>query len=98
MSESDLLTLLIWCEFKYNECHPFIIEQLSKNPPDLYLVCSPNIPWEFDSQRENPNDRLELFNIHLSKIKELGINFEIIEGNINKRFSQAKKILQNLQF
>tara|TARA_B100000768_G_scaffold45510_1_gene44324 strand:+ start:4256 stop:4789 length:534 start_codon:yes stop_codon:yes gene_type:complete len=98
ISDTDLLTLQIWSEYKYNNCHPFITENIKINPPDLYLICSPNIPWEFDSQRENPNDRLELFNIHLSKIKELGIDFEIIEGNINKRFSQAKKILQNLQF
>ena len=97
ISDTDLLTLLIWCEYKYNKCHSFIIESIKINPPDLYLICSPNIPWEPDPQRENPNDRLELFNIHLSKIKELGINFEIIEGNMSKRFSQVNKTLQNIQ-
>ena len=29
---------------------------------------------------------------------ELGIDFEIIEGDQYKRLNQAKKILQNLQF
>ena len=96
ISDTDLLTLLIWCEYKYNKCHSFIKESLTKNPPDLYLVCSPNIPWEFDSQRENPNDRSKLFNIHLKKIKELGIDFEIIEGNSSKRLIQTKNILQNI--
>ena len=80
------------------KCHPFIIENIKINPPDLYLICSPNIPWEFDLQRENPNDRIELYNIHLNKIKEMGVNFEIIEGDIPKRFIQSKKLLQNLQF
>ena len=74
------------------------MENLKINPPDLYLICSPNIPWEFDYQRENPNDRIELYNIHLDKIKEMGISFEIIEGNLSKRLNQAKKILQNLEF
>ena len=96
ISDTDLLTLLIWCEYKYDKCHSFIKESLTKNPPDFYLLCSPNIPWEFDSQRENPNNRVELFDIYLKKINELGIDFEIIEGNNSKRLIQAKNILQNI--
>ena len=96
ISDTDLLTLLIWCEYKYDKCHSFIKESLTKNPPDFYLLCSPNIPWEFDSQRENPNNRVELFNIYLKKIMELGIDFEIIEGNSSKRLIQTKNILQNI--
>lgn len=96
ISDTDLLTLLIWCEYKYDKCHSFIKESLTKNPPDFYLLCSPNIPWEFDSQRENPNNRVELFNIYLKKIMELGIDFEIIEGNRSKRLIQTKNILQNI--
>jgi nicotinamide riboside kinase len=98
ISDTDLLTLQIWCEYKYKKCHPFIIENIKINPPDLYLICSPNIPWDFDPQRENPHDRIELYNIHLDKIKEMGIDFEIIEGDLSKRLIQSKKILQNLQF
>ena len=97
ISDTGLLTLQIWCEYKYNKCHSFIIENIKINKPDLYLICSPNIPWEFDPQRENPNDRIELYNIYLDKIKQLGINYEIIEGSIPKRFSQVKKIFQNIQ-
>jgi len=97
VSDTDLLTLQIWCEYKYKKCHPFIIKNLKINPPDLYLICSPNIPWELDPQRENPHDRTELYNIHLNKIKELGISFEIIEGDLSKRLIQSKKILQNLK-
>lgn len=96
ISDTDLLTLLIWCEYKYDKCHSFIKESLTKNPPDFYLLCSPNIPWEFDSQRENPNNRVELFYIYLKKIMELGIDFEIIEGNSSKRLIQTKNILQNI--
>jgi len=96
ISDTDLLTLLIWCEYKYDKYHSFIKESLTKNPPDFYLLCSPNIPWEFDSQRENPNNRVELFNIYLKKIMELGIDFEIIEGNSSKRLIQTKNILQNI--
>ena len=29
------------------------------------------IPWEFDPQRENPNNKTELFNINLKKNQSL---------------------------
>ena len=91
--DTDLLTLLIWCEYKYKKCHPFILDQLI-NHPDLYLTCNPNIPGNLRSKR-NPNDRKELFNIHLRKIRELGVEFNI-EGYNSIRISQAKKILQKI--
>ena len=31
LADSDLLTLEIWCEFKYGKCHTFILENLSQN-------------------------------------------------------------------
>ena len=87
ISDTDLLTLQIWCEYKFQKCHPFIIENIKLNPPDLYLICSPNIPWEFDPQRENPKDRIELFNIHLNKIKEMGVNMLITGGKTKASYS-----------
>ena len=37
ISDTDLLTLEIWCEFKYQECHSFIKKNLRDHLPDIYL-------------------------------------------------------------
>ena len=38
----------------------------------LYILCYPDIPWEYDVQRENPfNDRLALFKLYEQEIKKL---------------------------
>ena len=59
----------MWCEYKYKKHDPFIIDKFKNNLSDLYLICIKKIPWEFDPQRENPNNKTELFNIYLKKIR-----------------------------
>lgn len=62
------------------------------------MLCSPDIPWEYDEQRENPVDRQDLFNIHLEKIKSLGVNYIMLEGSEIERLNNAKKILSSFVF
>ncbi len=96
IGDTDLLTLEIWCEFKYQKCHSLIKKNLRSNLPDIYLLCYPDIPWEYDLQRENPNDRLELFNIYEQKIKSLGVDYQIITGNLDLRLERAKTIINKI--
>ena len=96
LNDTDLLTLEIWCEFKYGKCHSFILDNLRNHLPNIYLLCYPDIPWEFDPQRENPNDRLDLFNIYENKIKYLKVEYHIIKGDIPKRLESAKTIINNI--
>ena len=94
-SDTDLLTLQIWCEYKYNKCHTFIKKELFGRLPDLYLLCSPDIPWEFDPQRENPYDRLNLFNIYKRKIEELNVDYVIIKGTMSERLKMIEQIIES---
>ena len=96
VSDTDLLTLEIWCEVKYKKCHSFIYDNLRKYLPDIYFLCSPDIPWEFDSQRENPNNRLELFKIYENKIKSLGVDYHIIKGDKAIRLNSVKTTINNI--
>jgi len=96
ISDTDLLTLEIWCEIKYEKCHSFISDNLRKHLPNIYLLCSSDIPWEFDSQRENPINRLELFNIYENKIKSLGVDYRIIKGDKAIRLNSVKTIINDI--
>ena len=96
ITDTDLLTLEIWCEFKYGKCHKFITNNLRNHLPDIYLLCFPDIRWEFDPQRENPNDRIDLFNIFESKIKALGVDYHIVKGDEQTRFELSKTIINNI--
>jgi nicotinamide riboside kinase len=91
VADTDLLTIKIWSEFKYGNCDPWISQTLENHLPDLYLICYPDLAWEYYSQRENPNDGMELFEIYLAEIKKLGVPFHIIKGVGEQRLNNGVK-------
>jgi len=94
--DTDLLTIKIWSDFKYNDCHNWILDKIQeqKNENRFYLLCNPDITWIYDPLRENPNDREELFEIYKKEISKLDHPFYIICGN--DRVNQAKKKIDSL--
>ena len=80
--DTDLITFKIWSEYKYGSCDKWILNQIKKQESKkrFYLLCKPDIPWEKDSQRENPNDRENLFKVYKKEIGSLGREYFIVEG------------------
>ena len=70
--DTDMYVMKVWCEYVFNNCHHYILEQINQRNYDLYLLCDIDLPWTADEMREYPDDapRIELFTIY----KELLIN------------------------
>ena len=68
--DTDLLTILIWSEEKYGSVDPRISEAFAQQETDLYLLLQPTLPWTYDPQRENPDDRNRLFQIYRKKLRQ----------------------------
>jgi len=79
--DTDLITIKIWSEYKYGRCDKWILDQIEKQKTEkrFYLLCSPDIPWQADKQRENPNDREELFEIYKQELNDLGHKYFIVK-------------------
>jgi len=93
--DTDLLTIKVWSEYKYGSCDLEIIELLKNNLPDLYLLTSPDFPWKEDLQRENPNNRDELFSIYKEEIIKLGVPFVVLSGSESDRLERVMEIFAN---
>ena len=80
--DTDLITIKIWSEYKYGNCDRWILEQIEKQKTGkrFYLLCKADIPWEEDRQRENPNDRVDLFTSYKQELDNLGHNYFTVEG------------------
>ena len=80
--DTDLITIKIWSKYKYGSCDKWILAQIEKQKSEnrFYLLCKPDIPWKADPQRENPNDREDLFEIYKKEIASLGHDYFIVEG------------------
>ncbi len=87
--DTSLEVIKIWSEVKYGRCDPWILQQSKQRKHDLYLLCYPDIAWQPDPQRENPNDRDQLFKHYLRELTNQNLNFVIISGSKNIRFTNA---------
>ena len=90
--DTDLITLKIWSEYKYGSCDKWILNQIEKQKSEnrYYLLCKPDIPWQADNQRKNPNDRKKLFEIYKKEIESLGHDYFIVEGEHRTENSISK--------
>jgi len=91
--DTDLITLKIWSKYKYGSCDKWILTQIEKQKSEnrYYLLCKPDIPWEADPQRENPNNREDIFEIYKKEIASLGHDYFIVDGE-NRTENSVSKI------
>ena len=88
------LNYKIWSIYKYGKVSPVIMDMLSYYNYDKVLLLKPDIPWEPDPLRENPQNRQELFEIYVKELNALGWDYDIIEGHGKDRLANALRILE----
>ena len=97
--DTDLITIKIWSEYKYGRCNKWILDQIEKQKIEkrFYLICKPDLTWQPDKQRENPNDRNRLFEYYITYLNQLDVPFIILSGNLVDRkamiTAELKKVL-----
>jgi NadR type nicotinamide-nucleotide adenylyltransferase len=89
--DTDLLVIKVWSEQVFGSCDAWIEEQIKNEPSDYYILCSPDIDWEYDPQRTLPNleDRLALHKHYKSLLQQLHCNFIEVNGALNNRVQQV---------
>ena len=96
--DTDLITIKIWSIYKYGDCEEWILEQIESQKKEnrFYLLCKPDIKWVSDPLRENPEDRIKLFDTYLNEISTLNHKYHIVEGE--NRISNSLKIVSTKLF
>ena len=63
------------------------------------MLCNPDIAWEEDRLRENPNNRFELFEIYKKEISKLKQGYFIISGEdrLNNHLKKIKSLIAHLK-
>lgn len=88
--DTDMYVMKVWCEFVFDKCHPWILDQIVERKYDGYLLCKPDLPWIKDELREYPDyeTRDKLFHHY----KDILINqripwFEVSGSDIERNLS-----------
>lgn len=77
--DTELIITKVWFLHKFGKCPKFLQEALLNHPLDVYLLCYPDIPWQPDPVRENPDIREFLFEWYEREIQALDIPYYIIK-------------------
>jgi nicotinamide riboside kinase len=92
--DTDLLTLTTWWQEKYGPVPALFNEAWSSQLPRFYLLCRPDLPWETDPLRENPQDRERLFGLCEQQLRRRGCQYAICDGAGTSRAENALAIIR----
>lgn len=97
--DTDMNVMKVWCEFVFQKCHQYILEQIVSRQYDLYLLCNVDLPWVKDELREYPD--LETRRVLYSIYKDMMINQQTpwvdISGEPDERLGIAISAVNRLQ-
>lgn len=96
--DTDMYVMKVWCEYVFQKCHQFILDEIVKRKYDLYLLCKPDLPWVKDELREYPDEkpRQELYHIYRDLMINQNIPWVEISGDYNERLEKAILAVDNL--
>jgi len=89
--DTDMYVMKVWCEFVFDNCHRFILDQVVDRKYDLYLLCNVDLPWVKDELREYPDleSRQRLYLIYKDIMINQYVPWVDISGGYEKRLRKA---------
>jgi len=96
--DTDMYVMKVWCEFVFQRCHQFIIDQIVERRYDLYLLCNIDLPWTFDPLREYPSEepRKILYRMYKDILINQSTPWVEISGDSSLRLQTAINTVQSL--
>lgn len=96
--DTDLYVIKVWSEHKFGCCDPWILQEISCRPYDLYLLTAIDLPWSEDPQREHPEPRMReyFFRQYLDIVLASGVPWALIEGDATSRLALAERAVGKL--
>jgi NadR type nicotinamide-nucleotide adenylyltransferase len=89
--DTDMYVLKVWCEFVFDKCHHWILNQVVERKYDLYLLCNIDLPWVADELREYPDleSRERLFHYYKDIMVNQKVPWVSIDGDYDDRLQKA---------
>jgi len=89
--DTNMYVMQVWCEFVFQKCHTWILEQIAQRPYDLYLLCNVDLPWVKDQLREYPDleSRNRLYHIYKQILISQEIPWVDVSGDYDQRLTTA---------
>ena len=93
--DTYMWVMMIWAKIRFGQIPDRIKEMSYTTPVDLFILCTPDLPWEDDPLREHPDHGDRLFEIYQNTLKSAEENYITVTGNLEERI---QKVLEFLDF
>ena len=96
--DTDMYVMKVWCEFVFNKCHRYILDQIGEREYDLYLLCNIDLPWVEDELREypDPHTRKKLYQVYKDIMLNQPVPWVEISGGYEERFQKARDAVNKI--
>ncbi len=96
--DTDMYVMKVWCEFVFEKCHPWILNQVVERTCDMYLLCNTDLPWVKDELREYPDlvSRQKLYLMYKDIMINQSVPWVDISGTCDERFETARRSVDSL--
>ena len=95
--DTDFVVLKVWSSVKFGTVSETIQSEIDANHFDLHILCSPDIPWEYDPMREHPEMRDELFEMYVKELTEAQKNYIVVSGSEVARLEKSCAAIASIQ-
>jgi nicotinamide riboside kinase len=96
ISDNDLINIKIWLMYYDWSVPDWLEEAILRTSEDIFLLCDIDLQWQADEQRQNPNDRAELFSQFKQALEQLEVNYSVVNGQGGERLERAIQIIGEL--
>lgn len=76
--DTELIITKVWFLHKFGKCPEFLLDAIQRYKMDVYLLCYPDMPWQPDPVRENPDIRDYLFDWYEREIQLLEVPYYVV--------------------
>jgi len=94
--DTEMTVIKVWSEVKFGKVSPLVMNLYNEQVFDHYFLCTPDIPWEPDPLREDPDQRDWLFQLYENELIRLRRSYTILTGGKKDRIKKSKYVLEKL--
>lgn len=94
-ADTELILHKVWLDDVFKTYPPELDNMVEANRYDLYLLCSPDLPFIHDPVRENPHRREYFFDLYKRELDARKFSYSVISGN--NRLEKAIAAIDRLE-
>ena len=94
--DTDLVSTVVYCDHYFGRCPAWIDELARSRRAQLYLLMTPDIPWEPDGVRDRGERRDEMHALFAAKLRALKLTYVEIGGDRDERLARAVEAVEQL--